>query len=98
MTPEVTPMEWDVIKPEDLMEAKKHVQDEWSHTELPNGSYLFWRTNEAGGRTYYTDENHVETVVWDTCLCAPSTLLAALVQEERLQHEEAFAKGRGYRD
>lgn len=67
-------------------------EERWSHTELPNGSYLIWKTNEAGGRTYFTDENHVETVVWDTCLVARSTLLAALVQEERLAYEEAHER------
>jgi len=57
---------------------------------LPNGCGLFWRKNEAGGRTYYTDECSVGHIVWDTATTDLSTLLAAIVQEETLLRKEEY--------
>ena len=55
---------------------------------LPNSCTLYWKQNEAGGRTYYSDEIGGGVMVWDTALVSRSTLLAALVQEERLVADE----------
>ena len=67
-----------------------------SHREvakLPNGATLYCAKNEAGGRTYYSDEiGGGGTLVWDTCLCASSTLLAAILEEERAQRQQMHAK------
>jgi len=50
---------------------------------LPNGCTLYRKENEAGGQTYYTDENGgIEYVVWNTALVCESTLLAAIHQEQ----------------
>lgn len=58
----------------------KKIQD----APLPNGFTLFWKPNEAGGRTYFSDEIGGGVVVWDTCLVDRSTLLGAIVKEEEL--------------
>ena len=55
--------------------------------QLPNGCTLYWKQNEAGGRTYYSDEVG-EMLVWDTALVSRSTILAALTQEETLNYKE----------
>lgn len=55
---------------------------------LPNGCTLFWNPNEAGGRTYISDEIGGGVVVWDTCCCDESTLLAAMNIEAMYQREE----------
>ena len=54
------------------------------YVDLPNGCTLFWEVNEAGGRTYTSDEIGVLTTVWDTALMDSSTLLAAMTQEAAL--------------
>lgn len=62
---------------------------------LPNSCTLYWRENEAGGRTYYSDEVGGGVVVWDTALVNESTLLAAMVQEAKLvfmEHHEAMGR------
>jgi len=46
--------------------------------ELPNGCTLFWRPNEAGGRTFISDAVPCGTVVWDTGLVDEDTLRAAI--------------------
>lgn len=55
---------------------------------LPNGSTLFVEDNQAGGRTYFSDEVGGGVVVWDTCLVSESTILAAMVEEARLVRVE----------
>ena len=55
---------------------------------LPNGCTLFWRRNEAGGRTYTSDEIGGGVTVWDTALVAESSLLAAMVIEATIEFEE----------
>lgn len=66
--------------------------------ELPNSCTLFWRPNEAGGRTYISDEVACGTTVWDTALVSVNTLRAALEVEafmsgspETLPAEDALA-------
>ena len=63
--------------------------------ELPNSCSLYWKDNEVGGRTYYSDEVGGGVVVWDTSSVNESTLLAALTQEKKLEHERLrnYAKG-----
>jgi hypothetical protein len=60
----------------------------YDHVDLPNGCWLYWKPNAAGGRTYYTDECSVGHEVWDTCLTGASTLIAALHQENILRIKE----------
>lgn len=63
--------------------------------ELPNGCRLYVRDNDAGGRTYYSDEVGGGVFVWDTCLVADSTLLAAMTEEHRAMMLEYHAKQKG---
>lgn len=55
---------------------------------LPNGFFLCRKPNEAGGYTYYSNEVGGGVIVWDTCLVAESTLLAALVCEHQRYYVE----------
>ena len=55
---------------------------------LPNGCMLFVEDNKAGGRTYFSDEISCGVMVWDTCLVDEVTLLAAIVEENRLRIKE----------
>lgn len=59
---------------------------------LPHGAHLYRRPNGAGGHTYYTDECGMMSFVWDTCLVHRSTLIAALLAEERSEYLEQIAK------
>ncbi len=56
--------------------------------QLPNGCTLYWRVNEAGGRTYTSDEVGCGVEVWDTALVSSSTLIAAMNKENELMFEE----------
>jgi len=58
--------------------------------DLPNGCTLYWERNEAGGRTYMSDEIGSAMTVWDTALMDGSTLLAAMTQEAHLQKAEWY--------
>lgn len=52
---------------------------------LPNGCSLYMKENEVGGRTYYSDEiGRSKQIIWDTSLLDKSTLLAALLEEEKI--------------
>lgn len=53
--------------------------------KLPNGCSLYVKDDEVGGRDYYTDEVGYANAVWNTSLVDKSTLLAAIVEEERIQ-------------
>lgn len=53
---------------------------------LANGFDLIWEKNEAGGRTYRTDE--VGAVVWDTALIGQPELTAAMYVESLLRAKE----------
>lgn len=55
---------------------------------LPNGATLSWQPNGAGGRIYVSDEVGGGTVVWDTCLCDESTILAALNVEAMFSRQQ----------
>ena len=48
---------------------------------LPNGCSLYFKYNEAGGRTYYSDEVGGGVHIWDTSLVDMSTLLAAITED-----------------
>lgn len=54
---------------------------------LPNGCTLYWKTTEQG-REYISDEVGGGVFVWHTALVDQSTLLAAIVQEQRFQKQE----------
>ena len=59
---------------------------------LPNGCTLFRRANRVGGHRYFSDEIGGGVDVWDTCLVAESTLLAAIVAEQSRLHAENVQK------
>lgn len=61
---------------------------------LPNGHTLSWKPNEAGGRTYFSDEIGGGTVIWDTCLCEESTIQAALNVEAMFSRQRTAPGGR----
>ena len=50
---------------------------------LPNGCTLYREENGVGGHRYWTDEVGGGVMLWDTCLVDSSTLLAAIVEEQR---------------
>jgi hypothetical protein len=58
---------------------------------LPNGATLYRETNGVGGHRYWSDEVGGGVCVWDTCLVDVSTILAAVVEEQRREHIEARA-------
>ena len=60
--------------------------------QLPNGCTLYREVNEVGGHRYWSDEIGGGVVVWDTCLVASDTLLAAVVEEERRIREAMRGK------
>jgi hypothetical protein len=57
---------------------------------LPSGFALYVGDNEVGGRTYMTDE--LGAAFWDTALTDEHTLLAAIVEEQRLRYKEIIEK------
>jgi len=59
---------------------------------LPNRCNLWWRNNGAGGRTYYTDENGIDMIIWDTALTGIETLICAINQENHLRFAEAIER------
>lgn len=60
---------------------------------LPNGCTLYWKRNEIGGRTYFSDEiGGMISEVWDTSLISDGSILAALVNEKRLSTIEQISK------
>lgn len=61
---------------------------------LPNGCTLYWETDESvgGTRRYFSDEVGGGVFVWDSALVDSSTLLAAIVQEDRLRIQEFHEK------
>lgn len=62
---------------------------------LPNGCTLYWCDNDAGGRTYYSDEVGGGVVIWDTSLVDGATLLAAMAMEAALLYREAEEEQQG---
>ena len=63
---------------------------------LPNGAHIYRKRNGVGGWIYSSDEIGGGVVVWDTCLVAESTLLAAIVCEHHRSRMESIHK-RGWR-
>lgn len=62
---------------------------------LPNGCTLYYDTDESVGcRKYFSDEIGGGVDVWHTALVDSSTLLAAIVHEERLRIQEFHQKER----
>lgn len=58
------------------------------------GYRLYWQRNEAGGRTYHSDEVPTGVFIWDTCLAAYGTLCEAISMEFALQAAERRADDR----
>ena len=58
--------------------------------DLPNGCTMYWKENDAGGRTYTSNEVGIDMMVWDTALTDDSTLMAAMTQEASLQRLERY--------
>jgi hypothetical protein len=56
--------------------------------EMPNGTTLFWETNAAGGRNYWTDEIGAGVSIWDTALVSHSSLCFAIAMEDALLRQE----------
>ena len=50
---------------------------------LPNGCTLYREPNEVGGHRYWSDEVGGGVFLWDTSIVDSSSLLAAIVEEER---------------
>lgn len=59
---------------------------------LPNGATLYREENGVGGHRYWSDEVGGGVCIWDTCLTDKSTLLAAIVEEQRREREEFIPK------
>ena len=59
---------------------------------LPNNATLYRESNGVGGHRYWSDEIGGGVCVWDTCLTDESTLLAAIVEEQRRAREEFHQK------
>jgi len=75
-----------MLTPEDIKAQEESCQS--GRCRLPNGCTLYWKRNEAGGRTYFSDEVGGGVMVWDTCLCDESSVLAAMVKERELEYFE----------
>ena len=58
--------------------------------DMPNGYTLFWKENEVGGRTYYSNEIGDGVFVWDTALVNVDTILTAISHEMGLQKYERW--------
>jgi hypothetical protein len=56
--------------------------------EMHNGATLFWETNAAGGRSYWSDEVGGGVQVWDTALVSFASLCEAISMELALQATE----------
>ena len=62
--------------------------------ELPNGCTLYRQENAVGGHTYWSDEIGGGVMAWDTALVDRSTILAAMVDQDKLAYEAARKKER----
>lgn len=61
---------------------------------MPSGYTLFWKRNEAGGRTYLSDEVGGGVFTWDTALVGRDTLAFAMAVEDGLNKAEHIAAER----
>src|SRR5262245_49752798 len=75
------------------MENQEPQPDQGS-IETHTGSILQWQRNEAGGRSYYSDECGLATFVWDTCLTDIAVLCEAISMEFALAGAERRAAER----
>lgn len=66
------------------------IVEDQGFVDLPNSCTLYWKNNEVGGRTYYSDEIGPSMIVWDTTLTDQATLLAAMTQEATLLRLERY--------
>lgn len=79
-----------------MTHADEHPDPDAGFTLTHLGYGLYWQRNEAGGRTYHSDEIPCGVFVWDTCLIEMATLCEAIAMEiallgaERRQQERAF--------
>lgn len=60
--------------------------------DLPNGHELFVEDDEVGGRVYWSSEIGGGVVVWRTSLVDSSTVLAALVEQERFETQQRWKR------
>lgn len=66
--------------------------------EMRNGATLFWETNAAGGRTYWSDEVGGGVQVWDTSLVCFGSLCEAISMEFALLAAEHRAQEKATRE
>lgn len=71
-----------------VVNFKKRKKDLMKSLQMSNGYCLYWKDNEVGGRTYFSDEIGGGVFVWDTSLVYESTLKAAIAQEAKLNQKE----------
>ena len=64
-----------------------HPEDPANYIELPNGHWLYWEDNTAGGRTYWSDEIGNGVMVWDTSAVRRDTIEAALRLEAEFRSD-----------
>jgi hypothetical protein len=74
------------------------MKDEVREFPLANGCTLFVKKNEAGGRTYISDEVPCGVEIWDTALVSQSTLIAAMNAENTIAYEEFMKSKEGNDD
>lgn len=55
---------------------------------MDNGYSVYYKDNEAGGRTYLSDEIDGGCFLWDTCLANPTTIQKAIDFENELYEKE----------
>jgi hypothetical protein len=51
--------------------------------KLPNGCTLYRESNGVGGHRYWSDEIGGGVMLWDTSLVDATTLLTAIVEEQK---------------
>lgn len=61
---------------------------------LERGTGIMWRRNRAGGRTYFSDENGLVCLAWDTALTCYPTMIELLHLELLLLEREGVLENR----
>lgn len=74
-----------------MTHADEHPNPDEGFTLMHHGAGLYWQRNEAGGRTYHSDEIPCGVFVWDTCLIDIATLCEAISMEFALLGAERRA-------
>lgn len=77
-----------------MTHADDHPNPDAGFTLTHLGYGLYWQRNEAGGRTYHSDEIPCGVFVWDTCLIDIGTLCEAISMEFALLGAERRAEQR----